>query len=159
MSDQLAVKQANEFVAASRQQWETLVRLCFEHRFNREKLAKSLARLSDGNKETLRRKIKAIDAAGRAGLETQDIIDRGQKAIMGEFLRHKNGPQEPETMIRHRVASSLAHAYQEDIERIGRVCKLRTTNELFEFFHAHWSTMTDEELIHETGETEERKRR
>jgi hypothetical protein len=142
---------AERFVSSTKGQWTELVHLALDHRYDRKRLAASLARLSQSNKETIRRKLAAIDRAARCGIEKEAIIERGQSVILGQYLK-KNGLHEPKEFIRHRVSKRLAEGWRDDVvTRLMKVCELETSDDLFEFLCSLILGMDDLELRHHAG--------
>lgn len=154
----------DRYVSLSREQWSALVRfalLCPSERLDAEITA--LAKRTNANVAGLRRKVEAIRYSKATGMSQWSIVEAGQVAAMA-LHRSKNGKgaaREPYRIISWRVPASLADAVKPDPDRIElteslqsrlmRVCKFRTSEELWEFFLSIFVDFDEESLKNYAG--------
>jgi hypothetical protein len=155
-----------EFLGASAEQWRALVNIALYT--SAERLPLLVEELAGPNqsKQTLKRKIDAIRSARDSGLDVENILAHGQSKILS--LHRRNGHREPQRMLRWRVSQSLAAAVQSDdpsadqeeplVNRLVRVCKLRTSEELWEFFLSVFADVSDAELMNLAGVHDDKKK-
>lgn len=142
------------FVTNSRSQWAALVGLARKvSPAGRDDLARTLATAAGVGKSTLRRKIEAIHEGMKAGLTDDKLIEMGQSAVMGKFVKDKKAERtEDLVVLKWMVASDLKRAVQEEVWRIAQILGLKTSDEFWSFFHAVMVGWTKEEIEHLAGE-------
>jgi hypothetical protein len=155
----------DHYVKSSQEQWASLVRLAFECQDVSE-----LAREAGANKATLKRKFQAIRWAVESGMSREEIVSQGQGFILSIYARaYRNGNGEKHKILRWRVSASLADAVMWSegsdstdealITRLKRVCKLETSDDLFEFLLSIFADLSDKELKNLAGVEHEKKRK
>jgi len=145
-------------------QWSALVNLVLDGE-DVEVLAKECSM----NPVVLKRKRDAIRFKREQGFGREVIIANGQGWTLSSYARaKKNGHSEPDRVLRWRVSRRLADAImssetspdQEEalVSRLVRVCKLQTSEDLFEFLLSVFADISDEELAMWAGLEKEKKK-
>ncbi len=150
----------DRYVLSTRQQWHDLVRLAL--RMPPEQLdavVDEVSRRTGGTQAILRRKLQAIQHARASGLQEAAIVATGQGPVLSKYAAHRNGKAEKQRFLRWRVSSELADAVQTLQERIMKVCGIRTSEDLWMFFHSNYADLTDVELRNLADGRTEKKRR
>jgi hypothetical protein len=152
----------DRYLASSREQWASLVRLAFECQDVAE-----LAREAGANKSTVSRKFQAIRWAAESGMNREEIESQGQQFILSLYSRAISKSQGKQRFLRWRVSASLADAVMWSeasdsadealITRLKRVCKLETSDDLFEFLLSIFADLSDKELMNLAGVTNRKK--
>ncbi len=116
----------------------------------------------------LKRKRDAIRFKREQGFGREVIIANGQSWTLSGYARAKRNGNEPQRILRWRISRRLADAImssetspdQEEalISRLVRVCKLQTSEDLFEFLLSVFADISDEELAMWAGLEKEKKK-
>jgi hypothetical protein len=115
--------------------------------------AKVLAGSTNGSKDTLKRKMEAIQYAQSRGIETDAIKAIGSSKILSDYIKAKKGERIEElTALTYRMAPDLKDKVQKQFVRIAKTLKLTTSDQLFEFLHSVIVDWTEEEILHAAGE-------
>lgn len=143
--------------------WRALVvQALMVHEDRMDVTAQFIASCSKTSFETARRKIKAIRAAGAAGMSAEEICEKGQSEILSLYAKTQSRHNEPQRMLSWRVSRSLADAIMSDdpspdaeealVTRLVRVCHLQTSEDFWTYLHSYFALVSDEELRHHASE-------
>lgn len=153
----------DRYVSSSHELWKALVNfsfLCPPDQLEEEITA--LAKRTKATPSSIKRKVEAIRYCKNTGMSSREVIEAGQSSTLSKY-RNRNGHEEHEsqTFIRWRVSVGLARAIKpdpdkpEEVEslqsRFIRVLKIKTHEELWEFIHADYANISDEELYNRGG--------
>ena len=118
--------------------------------------------LPTASRNSVLRKFRAISKCRESGMTQEEIIAAGQSEILSRAARSRKNHSEPQRILRWRVSRSLAEAIQwtdqssPDAEealvtRLRRVCNLKTSDDLWEFFNSVFADRDDKWLRNEAG--------
>lgn len=145
---------ATAYVNGSKSSWEQLVDLALalsDRQIN--KASERLAALTHTSKKTMRTKILAIRFQNVCGASAEQIKSVGQEKALGSWVKGKVKARTlPLVNFPHRLTPPVRDALHEAVLRIGRVCQLKTYDEVFQFIIAQIDVATDLELLHSAGE-------
>jgi hypothetical protein len=147
---------ANQFISNSRSQWSNLVHLARETPPNqRDNAAVNLARAAGVGKSTLKRKLEAIHMAQAAGLPDEQLIQMGQAAVIGKFVKDKSAARDDEQVVLKWLVSPQI---RDDVHRlfwnIGKTLGRKTSEELWDFILGVFLDLGPEEIHHLAGNGE-----
>jgi hypothetical protein len=151
-----------DYAAASAKLWSELVTHALLTKEDRlERLYEELAKSSKSSKQAIKRKIQAVRWAGINGLDREKIIEQGQSAILSGYAKAKKEEHGPQRVLSWRVSKSLADAiYCENpsqdqdepiVNRIARLLKIETSEQLWEFWHSEYADLSDEQIQNRGG--------
>jgi len=153
----------NKFVSAASEQWAMLVLVVLEGQ-NAEQLAAETKQ----NVRVLKRKFQAIKHAWESGCSTDLIASMGQNLTLSMYAKAKRNGNEPQRVLRWRLSKGLADAIQCEkpsldvdeplVNRIVRVLRIQTSEELWEFFHSVFADWSDTMLLNYGGELVQKKK-
>lgn len=146
---------ATRFIHESRAQWQDLVSIGAALSSKQLDVgAKRLAEQTGMSAATIKRRFLAVKHGIEMGLSQEALIKMGQQAVVAHYVRGKVKARTlPLVAFPHRLTAPVRDGVQELCERIGKVLKLKTYDDVFEFILADYITTTDDELIHRAGES------
>jgi hypothetical protein len=120
--------------------------------------------------DSMRRKAFAILWARQAAeMDREQIIAKGESWILSAYAKAKRNGNEPQRVLSWRVSRSLADAVMCEtpspdaeealVTRLARVCRLKTSEDFFEFLLSVFASFDDRTLRMWAGEVEEKKKR
>jgi hypothetical protein len=156
----------DEFAESAKRHWIMLVGMALATA-DVDRLAKGFATNGYSSYQTARNKIVAIRYLAQIGESRESIEALGQTAVLSRYAKAKKKARGPERVLSHRMSASLADAIEcespsPDAEeplftRLCRVLQIRTIEDIFEYLLAHFSGMSDLEILHDGGEWYEKR--
>lgn len=146
---------ATRFIHESRAQWQDLVSIGAA--LNSKQLdvgAKRLAEQTGMSAATIKRRFLAVKHGIEMGFSQEALIKMGQQATVAQYVREKVKKRTlPLVAFPHRLTAPIRDDLQVLCERIGKVLKLKTYDDVFEFILSTYADLPDEELLHLAGES------
>jgi hypothetical protein len=136
-------------IVEMRSEWSTLVALALALKDEQVKeFAAGLASAVKVGADSVERKIKAIRHQASLGYSAENIIERGQKEVLGEFIvdRKKENYQN-QVIMKWQVMGSQRELFQEQEQRIRALLGLNTSIEFWDFMIATLRNVSDEEIL------------
>ncbi len=138
-----------------RKEWEDLVRVATL--INADEVgpaASAIAFTSKVGKDSIERKLRAVQHAVSQGLTAPVIIDLGQEATVSAYNRARKVEQvEQQTWLKFKVSGSVRDAFEQERDRIVKILKFTNSEMFIVWLHAQLAASSDDEVRHSAGET------
>jgi hypothetical protein len=143
----------SRFVVGSQAQWQDLVDIACSISAERiDKAAGVLAARARTGKETVLRKMHAIQFLQAKGLEADAIKAIGQAKALSDFTKAKKAERtEDLVMMKFYVSPDFKDRFTTQLWHVGKVLKRKTSEEVLDFCLS-LMTVPDEEIRHLAGE-------
>jgi len=133
-----------------RKEWENFVRVASEVEADAVgQAASAIAFTSKVGKDSIERKLRAVQYCIAQGMTVPVLVEMGQEAVVASYNRSKKVDQaEQSVWLKYKVSGSLRDAMEEERERICRILKLTNSEMFISWLHAQLATTPDEALVH-----------
>ena len=144
---------ATQFVDGSRSTWAYLVKLALGLTDKQvPNGAKRLAELTGTSEKSVKVKITAIRYAQKSGMSEEEIIAKGQKAILSRDVKARNGSRHEKLVcFPHKVTAECRDDLKALCVRLCQTLGFKTYDQCFYFIAADYVTLSDAELKHLAG--------
>lgn len=144
---------SNGYAAKAKEQWTELVHLATTISDRQvDNVAQTLSRATGTGKPGLKKKLEAIRWAYAKCKDTEPIIRAGQEVVLSKYIKSKRAERvEGRAVIKWEIAPELRELVREQVLRVGRIAKLRTSDDFWNFMHAQMQGWDEEFIKHEAG--------
>jgi hypothetical protein len=144
---------ATRLVDRTQRAWADLVDISLalpEERI--DSAAETLAKNMGTRKDTVKRKMQAIQYAAALAHSPADIKKAGQEVTLGRYVKKSNADRyEQPTVMKWNLPGSLREVIRKDMARIAKVLGFVTSEQLWDFIHSILVDLTADDLKHLAG--------
>ncbi len=117
--------------------------------------ASELAKHMRQGKDTIKRKINAIQHCRQLGHSVEEIKGYGQEPVLSRYIKKTNSDRyEKTTVLKWNIPGSLREVIRQDVAQISKILGLVTSEQLFDFLHSIFVDLIahPDDLKHLAGE-------
>ena len=144
----------NLLSAALQKEWEQFVTVAMSIEADAVgQAASAIAFVSKVGKDSIERKLRAVQHAVANGMTKPVLVEMGQEAVVSSYNRAKKVEQvEQQVWLKFKVSGTVRDAFEQERDRIVKILKFTNSEMFIIWLHAQLAASSDDEIRHSAGE-------